>query len=44
VGMKEVEARTVSLRRLGEDGQIVLPLEEAVERLLAEAVPPDLRA
>ena len=43
VGRKEAEARTVALRRLGEEAQAVLGLDEAVERLAAEALPPDLR-
>jgi threonyl-tRNA synthetase len=42
VGRQEVEARTVSLRRLGEQGQEVLPLAEALDRLAREALPPDL--
>jgi threonyl-tRNA synthetase len=43
VGRKEAEGRTVALRRLGGEQQEVLPLAEAVARLAAEAVPPDLR-
>jgi threonyl-tRNA synthetase len=43
VGRKEAESRTVALRRLGGEQQEVLPLAEAVARLAAEAVPPDLR-
>ncbi|NAZ36269.1 threonine--tRNA ligase [Rubellimicrobium sp. CFH 75288] len=43
LGMREVEGRTVSLRRLGQEGSEVLALEEAVARLSADAVPPDLR-
>ncbi|GIX13592.1 MAG: hypothetical protein KatS3mg118_1551 [Paracoccaceae bacterium] len=42
LGRREVEERTVSLRRLGEKGQEVLPLDEAVARIAAEATPPDL--
>ncbi len=42
VGRKEAEARTVALRRLGEETQVVLGLDEAVARLAAEATPPDL--
>ena len=37
VGKREVENATVSMRRLGEQGQQVLPLDEAIERLAAEA-------
>jgi threonyl-tRNA synthetase len=42
VGRKEAEARTVALRRLGGEAQELLPLDEAVARLVAEATPPDL--
>jgi threonyl-tRNA synthetase len=44
VGRKEGETRTVALRRLGSQGQEVLPLEEAARILASEATPPDLRA
>jgi threonyl-tRNA synthetase len=43
VGKREAEERTVSLRRLGVQAQEVLPLTAAIERLAAEAVPPDRR-
>jgi threonyl-tRNA synthetase len=44
VGKREAEEGTVALRPLGVDAkQEVLPLAEAVARLAAEAVPPDLR-
>jgi len=43
VGKKEAAERTVSIRRLGKEGQQVLPLDEALRMLTAEAVPPDLR-
>ena len=43
VGRKEAEEKTVALRRFGSDAQEVLPLEEAVRRLAAEATPPDLK-
>jgi threonyl-tRNA synthetase len=43
VGRREAEQRTVALRRLGGEAQEVLPLDEAVRRLAAEATPPDLR-
>jgi threonyl-tRNA synthetase len=43
VGKREAEERTVSLRRLGSEKQEVLPLDTAIERLAAEAVPPDRR-
>jgi threonyl-tRNA synthetase len=44
VGRREAEQRTVALRRLGGEAQEVLPLDEAVRRLAAEATPPDLRS
>ena len=43
VGRQEVEAGTVAVRRLGEQGQKVVPLDEAIAALAAEATPPDLR-
>jgi threonyl-tRNA synthetase len=43
VGRKEAEARTVALRRLGGEAQEVLPLAEAISRLAAEAMPPDVK-
>ncbi|HSF94594.1 MAG TPA: threonine--tRNA ligase [Thermohalobaculum sp.] len=43
IGRQEVEAGTVSVRRLGEQGQKVMGLAEAVAMLAAEAVAPDLR-
>ncbi len=43
VGHREVEARSVSLRRLGEKQSQVLPLDEVVKMLPQEATPPDLR-
>ena len=44
LGKREAEEGTVALRTLGSDGgQSVLPLDEVVARLKAEAVPPDLR-
>jgi threonyl-tRNA synthetase len=44
VGKREAEERTVSVRRLGVQQQEVLPLATAVERLAAEALPPDRRS
>jgi len=44
VGRKEVEDRTVTLRRLGEKQTKVLSLDEVVPDLAAEAIPPDLRS
>ncbi|MEM9140072.1 MAG: threonine--tRNA ligase [Pseudomonadota bacterium] len=43
VGRQEVEAGTVSIRRLGQKGQRVVPLDEAIQALAEEATPPDLR-
>jgi threonyl-tRNA synthetase len=42
-GQREMAEGTVSLRRLGETRTESLPLAAAVERLGAEATPPDLR-
>jgi threonyl-tRNA synthetase len=42
VGRQEVEAHTVSVRRLGRKEQEVMALEEAFARLVEEALPPDL--
>ena len=44
VGGREAVAGTVAIRSLGEQAQEVLSLEEAVARLQAGAVAPDLRA
>jgi threonyl-tRNA synthetase len=43
VGKREAEEGTVSVRRLGSQGQQVMTLDEAVRALVDEAVPPDLR-
>ncbi|MFV1877300.1 threonine--tRNA ligase [Nioella sp.] len=43
IGRKEVEDRTVTLRRLGEKQTSVLSLDEVVESLAADAVAPDQR-
>ncbi|WP_102226035.1 threonine--tRNA ligase [Acidimangrovimonas sediminis] len=43
VGMKEVEERTVSLRRLGENRTETVTLDQVVADLAAEGTPPDLR-
>jgi threonyl-tRNA synthetase len=43
VGKKEAAERTVSVRRLGSDGQHVMGLDAALEALVEEAVPPDLK-
>jgi threonyl-tRNA synthetase len=43
VGKKEAAERAVSIRRLGSEGQTVMPLDEALTMLVNEAVPPDVR-
>ena len=43
VGRKEAAEGTVSIRRLGQDGQNVLALDAAIAALAGEAVAPDLQ-
>lgn len=43
IGMKEVEARSVSMRRLDSQGSRTLPLDDVIAELVTEATPPDLR-
>ncbi len=43
VGMREVEDRSVSVRRLGDPGSKVTGLDAVVAELTAEGTPPDLR-
>ena len=43
VGKKEAAERTVSIRRLGREGQQVHPLDAAIAALAQESVAPDLR-
>lgn len=43
VGMREAEEGTVSIRRLGSQGQSVADFATALSELKAEATPPDLR-
>jgi threonyl-tRNA synthetase len=43
LGRKEASENTVSLRRLGSNAQTAMAVEEALEALAGEAVPPDLR-
>ncbi len=43
VGKREAEERTVTIRRLGSQGQTVMLLDEALKMLEIEAIPPDLR-
>ncbi len=42
VGKKEAAERTVSIRRLGQEGQQVMPLDAALAVLVQEALPPDV--
>ncbi|MGB3447541.1 MAG: threonine--tRNA ligase [Xanthobacteraceae bacterium] len=43
VGKKEAETHSVSIRRLGHDGQTVMSLAEALAALVDEATPPDVK-
>src|SRR5579859_5441116 len=43
VGKKEAETHSVSIRRLGSDGQRVMATDEAIAALIDEATPPDVR-
>src|SRR5687767_9508301 len=43
LGRKEATERTVSIRRLGKDGQEVMPLDAALKMLAEEAMPPDIK-
>ncbi len=42
VGKREAEEGAVSVRRLGSDGQKVMPFAEAMNELVSESLPPDL--
>lgn len=42
IGKREADEGTVSVRRLGEQGQKVVSVDEAIAAIKAEAVPPDL--
>ena len=42
VGRKEAETRSLALRRFGSDGQVILPLGEALAELGRESLAPDL--
>ncbi len=44
VGRREAEEGTVSVRRLGTEGQQVQPFMDAMVALMADATPPDLKA
>ncbi len=43
VGKKESAERLVSIRRLGSEGQKVMPLDDALKMLVDEATPPDVK-
>jgi threonyl-tRNA synthetase len=43
VGRKEARENTVSVRRLGSNAQVTMGADEAIEALVREALPPDLR-
>jgi threonyl-tRNA synthetase len=43
VGKKESAERLVSIRRLGSEGQKVMPLDDAIKMLAEEATPPDMK-
>src|SRR6187399_1847847 len=43
VGKKEAESHSVSVRRLGSEGQTVMPTAEALAALVEEATPPDVK-
>ena len=43
VGKKEAEVKSVALRRLDGEAQEILSLSDAVKKLTAESLPPDLR-
>jgi threonyl-tRNA synthetase len=42
IGRREAELGQLALRRLGSDGQEILALQEAANRLASEALPPDV--
>jgi threonyl-tRNA synthetase len=44
IGKREADEKTVSIRRLGSQAQVTLPMAEAIRQLTTEAVPPDLAA
>ena len=43
IGKKEAADRTVSIRRLGSEGQTVMALDAALKMLADEAVAPDVK-
>jgi threonyl-tRNA synthetase len=44
IGRKEASERSVSIRRLGSNEQTMKGLAEALDALVVEATPPDLRS
>ncbi|MCA3583550.1 MAG: threonine--tRNA ligase, partial [Methylocystis sp.] len=42
LGKREAEERTVSIRRLGSQNSVVMPLDDALAMLAKEARPPDV--
>ena len=42
VGKREAEEGTVAIRTLGAEHQKVMPLDDAIAMLVAQATPPDL--
>ena len=42
IGKREAEEGTVAIRTLGQEGQRVMPLDEAIALLVREGTPPDL--
>jgi threonyl-tRNA synthetase len=43
VGKREAEEGTVSVRRLGTEGQKVMPAMDAIVELMGEVIPPDIK-
>src|SRR6056300_795962 len=43
VGEREMAESTIALRRLGENGQEILPMDEALATLAKEITPPDIK-
>ena len=43
VGMREAEEGKVAIRTLGQEGQRIMSVDEAIAMLHDEATPPDLR-
>ena len=43
VGEREMAERTIALRRLGDNGQEILPMDEALATLAKEITPPDMK-